>query len=47
MEREMYIRRCIEEHLGDSVTYEIISPQRAAFIQGMLSREFGRWVGKY
>ena len=47
LEREDYIRRCIEEHLSDAKTYKIVSNARAGTIQSMLSREFGAWLGKY
>ena len=47
LERDDYIRRCIEEHLGDAKTYKIVSNARAGTIQSMLSREFGAWLGKY
>ena len=47
LEREYYIRRAIEEHLGDSKVYKIITIQEANTIQYKLSFEFSEWLGKY
>ena len=47
LERSYYTMRCIEEHLGNSANYKIISKARACTLQSMPSREFGSWLSKY
>ena len=47
LEREYYIRRAIEEHLGNSAVYKIISKAEANTIQYKLSFRFSQWLGKH
>ena len=47
LEREYYIRRAIEEHLGDSAVYKVITKAQANTIQYKLSFRFSQWLGKY
>ena len=47
LEREYYVRRAIEEHLGNSAVYKIISKAEANTIQYKLSFRFSQWLGKH
>ena len=47
LEREYYIRRAIEEHLGDSAVYKVITKAQANTIQYKLSFRFSLWLDKY
>ena len=47
LEREYYIKRAIEEHLGNSSVYKIISKTDANTIQYKLSFKFSEWLGRH
>ena len=47
LEREYYIRRAIEEHLGDREVYKRISIAEANTIQYKLSFRLSQWLGKH
>ena len=47
LERDYYIRRAIEEHLGNSKVYKRITIPEANTIQYKLSFKLSQWLGKH
>ena len=47
LEQETYIRRALEEHLGNTNNYQQITKTRAANIQQRLSWALGKWIQEF
>ena len=47
LDRERYITRAMEEHLGDEDTYAIISDKAADSMMDLLRRALELWISKY